>query len=144
MGSISRMRELADAYEMALALGPDHAFALSHGVAMALYVDIFVLQIQRQQSNPPVVLDFVSELAPQLRAANEDLQISVQVRTEGDMAAVVDLLDSLLPFIDGVSILTSPETVDVAEELVWRLRGTAVYLPMIGVAGEEWGVARGK
>ncbi len=70
VGSIRRMRELADAHEIALALGPDHDFALSHGAAMAPYVDFFVLQIQRQQTNPPVVLDFVSSLVPQLRAAN--------------------------------------------------------------------------
>ena len=44
---------------------------------------------------------------------------------------IVDLIDSLLPYLDGVSILTSPDTVDVAKELVWRLRATAVYLPMV-------------
>ena len=131
VASIQRMRALADEHGLALALGPDHSFALSHGVAMAPYVDIFVLQIQRQQTNPPVVIDFIAPLVPQLRAANPVLQISAQVRTEGDMAAIVRLLETLLPYLDGVSILTSPQTVPIAEELIFRLRSTAVYLPMI-------------
>lgn len=131
VGSIQRMRVLADAHGLVLALGPDHSFALSHGAAMAPYVDIFVLQIQQQQTNPPVVIDFIVPLVPQLRAANTTLQVSAQVRTEGDMGAIVELLDWLEGYLDGVSILTSPQTVDVAEELVWMLRGTVVYLPQI-------------
>jgi len=131
VGSIQRMRVLADAHDLVLALGPDHDFALSHGVAMAPFVDIFVLQIQRQQTNPPVVIDFIVPLVPKLRAANSSLQVSVQVRTEGDMGAIVGLLDELEGYLDGVSILTSPQTVVVAEELVWMLRGTVVYLPQI-------------
>jgi len=131
VGSIQKMRDLADMYGLDLALGPDHDFALSHGVAMAPYVDFFILQIQRQQTNPPVVHEFVTNLVPQLRTANPGLQISAQIRTEGDVQAVVALIDSLLPYLDGVSILTSPETVDVAEELVFFLRANRIYLPQI-------------
>jgi hypothetical protein len=131
--SIQRMRALADTHGLGLALGPDYRFANSHGPAMAPYVDIFVLQIQREQTNPTVVIDFIAPLVPQLRAANPALQVSAQVRTEGDMAAIVQLLDRLLPYLDGVSILTSPQTVPIAEELIFRLRRarTAVYLPLI-------------
>lgn len=137
LGAIQQMRGLAVRYGLKLALGPDHDFALSHGPAMAPYVDYFVLQVQRRQTEPPIVVDFVSTLVPQLRAANDQLQISVQVRTEGDMEALVGLLQTLLPYIDGVSILTSPETVDTAEDLLQRLRGQvdrparSLYLPMI-------------
>lgn len=122
VGSIQHMRDLADAYGLELAFGPDHDFALSHGLEIAPYVDIFVLQIQRQQTNPAVVHEFVEPLVPQLREANGDLEVSVQVRTEGDVGEIVALLDSLKTDLDGVSILTSPETVDVAEALVDRLR----------------------
>ena len=114
LSSIQAMRELADSYGLQLAFGPDHDFALSHGVQLAPFVDMFVLQIQRQQTNPAVVADFVTPLVPQLRAANPALEISVQVRTEGDVPGIVALLDSLRAEIDGVSILTSPDTVDVA------------------------------
>ena len=131
LGAIQRMRALADQYGLQLAVGPDHDFALSHGPAMAPYVDYFVLQIQRRQTEPPVVINFVSTLVPQLRAANDQLQISVQVRTEGDMGQIVALLEKLLPYIDGVSILTSPQTVDIAEELLIRLRGHSWFMPMI-------------
>lgn len=122
IGSIQKMRQLADAYDLELALGPDHDFALSHGPAMAPYVDYFILQIQRRQTEPPVVHEFVSTIVPQLRAANSDLQIGAQVRTEGDVQAIVDLIDSLTDYLDGVSILTSPSTVDIAEELFRALR----------------------
>ncbi len=129
LGSIQKMRELADTYNLDLALGPDHDFALSHGPAMAPYVDYFILQIQRRQTEPPVVEAFVTTIVPQLRAANPGLQIGAQVRTEGDVQAIVDLIDSLTDYLDGVSILTSPSTVDIAEELVLSLRQEPVELP---------------
>jgi hypothetical protein len=61
-------------------------------------------------------------LIPELRQANPDLNISVQVRTEGDVVAIVDLIDCLKDGLDGVSILTSPETADSAKALVAELR----------------------
>jgi hypothetical protein len=132
VGSIQKMRALADTYGLDLALGPDHNFALSHGVAMAPYVDFFILQIQRRQTEPPVVREFITTLVPQLRAVNPNLQISAQVRTEGDVQAIVALIDSLLPYLDGVSILTSPDTVEVAKELLFFLRANRIYLPQVG------------
>jgi hypothetical protein len=120
--SAKRMRALADHYGLMLAFGPDHDFALSHGAAIAPFVDIFVLQVQRVQTRPQTVSDFVLPLVPKLRAANPDLQVSIQVRTEGDVVAIADLVESLKNDLDGVSILTSPETVSVAESLVKELR----------------------
>lgn len=120
--SVQRMRELADHHGLLLAVGPDRDFALTNGPEMAPYVDIFVLQVQRAQTDPFQVRNFVEPLAAQLREANPDLQISVQVRTEGDVVALVDLIASLQEQLDGVSILTSPETVTIAEDLVHELR----------------------
>lgn len=122
VGSVRRMRALADQYGKKVALGPDRAFALSDGVAMAPYVDMFVLQVQRAQTEPETVREFVVPLARELRRANPNLEISVQIRTEGDVKALADLLASLKPELNGVSILTSPETVPVAEALVAELR----------------------
>lgn len=121
--STQRMRALADEYNLLLAFGPDHDFALSDGVAIAPYVDIFVLQVQRVQRQPQTVYDFVLPLVPQLREANPDLEVSVQVRTEGDVLAIADLVASLEENLDGVSILTSPNTVQAAEALVEELQG---------------------
>jgi len=127
VASVQRMRALADEYHLTLAFGPDHDFALSDGVAIAPYVDIFVLQVQRVQTQPDTVCDFVLPLIPQLREANPDLEISIQVRTEGNVIAIADLVESLKDDLDGVSILTSPNTVPVAEALVKELRSrTAV------------------
>lgn len=117
-----RMRTLADQYGLSLAFGPDRRFALSDGPAIAPYVDMFVLQVQRVQTEPPTVHDFVLPMTAALRAANPDLEISVQIRTEGDVVALTDLVDSLRAELDGVSILTSPETTAIAEALVAELR----------------------
>jgi hypothetical protein len=116
------MRELSDRYDLQLAFGPDHDFALSHGVDIAPLVDIFVLQIQRQQTSPRTVAGFVEPLVPELKEANPDLEVSVQVRTEGEIEAIVTLVESLDAELDGLSILTSPETADVAEEWMRVLR----------------------
>ncbi|MCA9924905.1 MAG: hypothetical protein KC421_21165 [Anaerolineales bacterium] len=127
VGSAVRMRELADEYGLLLAFGPDHDFALSDGVAIAPYVDIFVLQIQRVQTEPQTVFDFVRPLVPQLRAANPDLQVSVQIRTEGNVAEIGNLVVALQDDLDGVSVLTSPETVAIARDMVAELQSrTAV------------------
>jgi hypothetical protein len=68
------------------------------------------------------VYDFVLPLTKQLHEANPDLEISVQVRTEGDVDAIADLIESMRGSLDGVSILTSPDTVETAEALVTELR----------------------
>jgi hypothetical protein len=122
VASVKRMHELAQQYQLTLAFGPDHDFAVSYGPLVAPYVDIFVLQVQRVQTEPATVYDFALPLIKELRQANPDLQVSVQVRTEGNVVAIADLIDSIKDSLDGVSILTSPETVDVAEALVTELR----------------------
>jgi len=122
VGSARRMQALAQRYDLKLAFGPDHDFALSHGVAVAPYVDIFVLQVQRVQTEPDTVRDFVLPLVSQLRQANRQLEISVQIRTEGDVERLVDLIDSMKTSLDGVSVLTSPETVETARALITALQ----------------------
>jgi hypothetical protein len=126
------MRRLADEYDLELALGPDHRFALSDGVAMAPYVDIFVMQVQLVQTEPARVRDFVIPLAEELRQANPDIRISAQVRTEGDVDEIVDLIASMRDSLDGISILTSPETVDIAEDLVDTLRARSSETNVVG------------
>lgn len=120
--SVKRMHNLAQKYDLELAFGPDHRLALSDGVDVAPYVDIFVLQVQRAQTEPARVFDFVLPMAQELHEANPDIEVAVQIRTEGDVAAIVDLIDAMNNSLDGVSVLTSPETVDVAEMLVVELQ----------------------
>ena len=131
IGSVQRARQLADRYGKRLAFGPDHQFAVKNGIAMAPYVDLFVLQVQRVQTEPETVRDFVLPLARALRRANPKIEISVQVRTEGDVAALVTLLNSMQDELDGISILTSAETVTVAQNLGTALRDTkAIIAPL--------------
>ncbi len=128
VGSVRRMRELADEYGLELALGPDRTFAIDNGVEMAPYVDIFVLQVQRVQTEPNTVRSFVIPLASQFRAVNPDIEISVQIRTEGDPAEIADLILSMEDSIDAVSVLTSPESIDIAQALIAELRPDVAYM----------------
>jgi hypothetical protein len=122
LGSIRRVRAIADQYGMQVAFGPDHDIAVNYGAQMAPYADYFVLQVQRVQTEPQTVRDFVVPLAAQLRQANPNIQVSVQIRTEGDVGQLADLLLSMKGSIDGVSILTNDETEPVAKSLVAELR----------------------
>ncbi len=133
VGSVRRARALADQYGMQLAFGPDHSFALEDGVQIAPYVDIFVLQVQRVQTEPDTVRDFVIPLVAQLRRANPQIEVSVQLRTEGDTKALADLLLSLDGVVDGVSILTDDDTAAVADELLAELRAPIAELPTSGI-----------
>ena len=54
--------------------------------------------------------------------------IDMEVK-EGDVVAIANLLDSLRPELDGISILTSPETVSVAQAL-----GETAPLLLIGMS----------
>ncbi len=122
VGSVIRMRALADEYGLDLALGLDHDFALSHGAEMAPYVDAYAMQVQRVQSQPKVARDFVIPMAAAVRAANPAVKTTLQVRTEGEAAEIVALVDSVRGSINGVDILSSPDTVETAVELVELLQ----------------------
>lgn len=122
IGSIRELRSIADEYGLQVALGPDHSFALSHSTAMAPYADMLILQVQKVQTDPETVLDFVRPIINNVRRANPDIEISVQIRTEGDVTELLDLLTQLEPDLDGISILTSADTVEFAEELLTELR----------------------
>lgn len=137
VGSIMGLRRVADEYGLRIALGPDHNFALSHAEAMAPYADILVLQIQRVQTEPATVYDFVLPLISKVRRANPDIEISVQIRTEGEVDDLIALIEPLQDQLDGLSILTSVDTVLVAEELVEKLRGPAVNAGSPGSSGSN-------
>jgi hypothetical protein len=122
VASVQRMRQLVDQYGLELMMGPDQQFALEYGVEMAPYVDLMVLQVQRVQTDPQTVSSYVVPMSQALRAANPNIEISMQIRTEGDVNQLVDLLDLLKNSLDGVSILTSIDTTATATELMYALR----------------------
>ncbi|MCO5186698.1 MAG: hypothetical protein M9918_00605 [Anaerolineae bacterium] len=125
VASVQRMRELVDQYDLELMMGPDRQFALEYGSQMAPFVDLMVLQVQRAQTEPQTVIDFVVPMVQQLRAANPDIEISMQIRTEGDVTDLIGLTDMLKGELDGLSILTSLETTATATELLTTLRPPA-------------------
>jgi uncharacterized protein YjbI with pentapeptide repeats len=122
VAAAQRLRALADQQGLGLAIGPDHDFVVSHGVMMAPYADQFVLQVQLVQEQPEMVRSYVLSTSTALRQANPALEIIVQIRTEGNLDALVELVEGLAPEIDGIAILTSPQTTEFAIALWSRLR----------------------
>jgi uncharacterized protein YjbI with pentapeptide repeats len=122
IAAAQRMRAVADSYGLRLAIGPDHNFVLSHGLQMAPYADQFILQVQRVQAQPELVRSYVISTSAALREANPAIEVIVQVRTEGVPDTLVELLRSLEAHIDGIAILTSPQTTETAATLWGRLR----------------------
>jgi hypothetical protein len=123
--SMKQLREVVDMYDLELALGPDHRFAESDGAALAPYADYFILQVQKVQTEPETVYEFVDPLIDQIREANPDIEISLQIRTEGDAEQLLELFAPLGDRIQGISILTSEDTLDVTEDLMKELRPSA-------------------
>jgi hypothetical protein len=122
--SIQRLREVTDQYGLELALGPDRRFAQSDGVAMAPYADYFIFQVQKVQTEPDTVYEFVEPLLREIHQANPDIEVSLQIRTEGDVEDLLALLSPLHEEIQGISILTSEETLPVTEAIMKTLRPT--------------------
>jgi hypothetical protein len=120
--SIKQLREVTDQYGLELALGPDRRFAESDGADMAPYADYFIFQVQKVQTEPETVYDYVEPLLADIRRANPDIEISLQIRTEGDVDRLMDLLAPLAGEIQGISVLTSEETLSVTEEIMETLR----------------------
>ena len=130
IGSVIRMRELADEYGKEVAFGPDRAFAEEMSVDAAPYVDIIILQVQRVQTQPETVRGFVEPLATQYRRANPEVEVSIQIRTEGDVKQLHGLIASMTDTLDGVSILTSDETVSVGMDLIDEFRPAVPSTPI--------------
>jgi hypothetical protein len=61
----------------------------------------------------------------------------VQIRTEGDIDELLQMLEPLHDELDGISILTSDETVSIAQELVSELRAVPVVPTALPVEAEE-------
>ena len=76
-----------------------------------------------------MVRDFVIPLVTEIRRANPNVQVSVQIRTEGDVVALADLILSLDGYVDGVSILTNDETAKVARDLLAQFRLPLAEMP---------------
>ncbi len=133
--AVRRMRALADEYDLTFSLGPDRGFAQTFGAETVVYADQFALQSQRLQADAAQFQGFTDPLIQELRRANPDVQIVLQVRTEGDMADLYALIQSLTERVDGLAILYMPTTVDKMKELV-----TAVQTGMLDDGGEETAV----
>ncbi len=122
VGAVQRLRELADKYGLEVALGPDRRFSESHGVQMAPYADRYIIQLQRAQDDPEVMLDFALPLIQDLRQANPNLKISVVFYAEDNVEQILHLVDLLRDEIDAVSVLSTSTTTQSVKMFVEALR----------------------
>lgn len=145
--AVLQMRQLADEYHLLLGIGPDREFALQYGAQLAPYVDQFTLQVQRLQANPQRFRAFANGLMADLRAANPEIQLVVQVRTEGNMEDVLALVNSLEEPVNGVGILYTPATLAKMQELAGMVQQSELITTQVtntAVAPAEETVAVGE
>lgn len=116
------VKALADQYGKAVAVGLTHDLTLQYGAAMAPYADIWVLQIQRAQNDPAMAGEFVNQMVPALKAANPQIAVFVQIRTDSQPAALASLVNGLGPV--NVSILTQRQDVQDAVAVAGAFFGT--------------------
>ena len=136
VAAVQRLRRLARAHGLALALRPDRRVAADYGAELAPCADLFTLQVQRLQDDPAALRDFALPLLRTLRQASPDLNIGVQLRSGVSVDQLVALTYSLQDGIDGVSILYGPEMVEAAQVFVDYLRSAKLDASMLTPSAE--------
>jgi hypothetical protein len=142
VAAVQRLHRLAQTYGLTPALRTDRRFAAGYSAELAPYIDVFTLQVQRLQGDPATLRDFTVPLIQTLRQAKPDLDISVQLRSEGSVDQLVALTHSLQALqdgIDGVSILYSPyspATVELAQAFVSQLRSDKLDISVLPTSAE--------
>lgn len=126
VGSVQRMRALADQDDVQLVLGPAPDFAVNLNAAMAPYVDLFILQVQRVQTELDTVRSFIVPTVQTIRQVNPDIEISMQIGATGEVAAIIELVRTMQDYLDSVSILTDHQSLDFVEVFIEELRPVAV------------------
>ena len=132
VAAVKRLRALADKYGLSLTLGPDRRFTEEYGAQLAPYADEYILQVQRLQGSPASFASLTNPMIQEVRAANPEIEIVVQLRPDGTAADLMGFVNDLGANIDGVSLLTNAETMDVATEFVSRLQQGVSDVPASG------------
>jgi hypothetical protein len=122
VAAVQQMAELARGHNLRLAVSADYRIAQEYGSDLAAHADQFVLQVQRLQEDPSLLLDTAQPLARDLRQAEPDLAILVHLRLGSDLNTLLAIADALAEDIDGVSISYSPASADQVEEFGRRLK----------------------
>jgi hypothetical protein len=105
-----------------LALRTNHRLAADYGVELAASVDLFMLEGQRLQGDADTLRTLMLPVIRALRQSNPNLEIGVQLRSEGSGDHLTALTDSLWADLDGVLISYSPTTMNLAQEFASQLR----------------------
>lgn len=99
------VQAVAQQYGKKVAIGLTKSLTNQYGPAMAPYADIWILQVQKAQENAPEVIAWVKPMSEKLKAANPNVEIGVQVRTDSEPKILAALV-AQMPWLEGVSILT--------------------------------------
>jgi len=113
VGAAKAVRAVAQQYGKLVAIGLTKSLTNQYGPDMAPYAHIWILQVQKAQNNPSEVVAWVKPMSAKLKAANPNLEIGVQIRTDSE-SQVLGGLVAQMPWLEGVSILTQRSDVQPA------------------------------
>jgi hypothetical protein len=122
VAALKRMRALADKYGLKLGVGPDRSFGAQFGAQFAPYVDQYTLQLQNLQSDAVAMNAYALPLIAQLRQAKSTIGIDVQLSTDAGSDGLIQLADAIKSQIDGLGILYTPQTENILQDFVAKLR----------------------
>lgn len=115
LGATERAAEFAERMGKPLVLGPGFQLMQDHWSdyqGMAAFVDVWILQTQRLQVNPPgpEYRQEVEKVVRELRAGNPDIQIWAQIsvtpgRSAIDVGEWLAYRESIIDLVDGVYVM---------------------------------------
>jgi len=144
VAAAKNVRAIANQHGKQVAIGLTRDLTLRYGAAMAPYADIWVLQIQKAQNDPALAAGFVNQMVPALKAANQAIEIFVQIRTDSSPAALASLVNGLSGV--HVSILTQRSDVREAVAVASVFFGgkaqaqTVNFQPVAMPGGSQYGI----
>lgn len=126
LATVRALQQLVQTYDLGLALGLDWRVASTSGSELAPYADLIILQAQRVQDDPSLVSELIVPLVQELREAEPDLELGVQLRMGDSLEVFAGALEALRGAVDGVSIGYTPVTVAQVRTLVETARSGQV------------------
>jgi hypothetical protein len=108
-----------------LMVAPDRQFDDQYASQLAPYVDYYIVQSQRLESNPSTFQSWTKGMISQIRGANASAKIYVQVSPgQGTPDQMFTAIQPLLSSIDGIAVYIPPQMVTDAQTFVQKIRGS--------------------
>ncbi len=121
VGSVRRMRTLADQYHIRLLFAPDRTYGQQLAGSVAPLVDSWAFQLQQFITDTTAIHTYADPVLDQVLAAHPDLRISMQFRSDVLPTRILDLVNSFSlahrPQIVSLLYTNCQSVIDLAEVL---------------------------